>query len=99
MKANFNLTELAEGVPARISGITGGRRFQKKLESLGIRPGAIIKKLAFLKNFPHASSPRGAQLDLSASLSAGISIAPPAVCSSPSVNKLNVTQEANIGWV
>lgn len=46
MKANFNLTELAEGVPARISGITGGRRFQKKLESLGIRPGAIIRKVS-----------------------------------------------------
>ena len=46
MKKNIVLTDLTEGVPAKICQISGGRQFQKKLESLGIRPGVIIRKVS-----------------------------------------------------
>lgn len=46
MRKDIRLTELNEGIPARVLQILGGTNFLRKLESLGIRPGAIIRKVS-----------------------------------------------------
>ncbi|MCK4665422.1 ferrous iron transport protein A [Candidatus Dependentiae bacterium] len=46
MKKDIMLTELEAGIPARVLQILGGTNFLRKLESLGIRPGVIIRKVS-----------------------------------------------------
>lgn len=39
------LIDLPPGINARIVGVLGGINFRKRLESLGLRPGSIIRKI------------------------------------------------------
>ena len=46
MKSNENtmtLTELKEGIPAKVISLEGGHNFRGRMHSMGIIPGSIIK--------------------------------------------------------
>lgn len=40
----MNLTQLPQGQSARVMSIEDGRGFKQKLQNLGIREGAVVKK-------------------------------------------------------
>jgi len=46
MHATTSLAELRSGQTAKVLEIHGGRGIQRRLQALGIRPGAIVKKVS-----------------------------------------------------
>ena len=46
MNTAVSLTDLRSGQVARVAGIRGGWGVQRRLQALGVRPGATVKKVS-----------------------------------------------------